>query len=297
MIKPMLAATLKADQVKDLTFPLYASAKLDGIRAIVLDGKFYSRNGKLIPNEYIQSYARMFHNGWDGELIVGDPTDKMCYRNTVSGVMTESGLPDFTFHVFDEVTVKHYGQRNTDLSFKCHKLFKRDYNAFIGRLVHVYQEIVLDAVELFGVEEDCLKRGYEGIMVRSPSGGYKHGRCTHKEHNLWKLKRFNDSEAIILEVFEQLENTNEKTTDELGRSKRSSHKANKIGKNTLGGFVVRDVKSAVEFAIGSGFTDEERKILWGKKKQLLGQTVKYKYFPVGAYEAPRFPVFLGMRKD
>src|SRR5690606_41939772 len=64
----------KADVAK-LKFPVWASPKLDGIRAIVKDGRLLSRSLKLIPNEATQSlFGRPSHEGLDGELIVGSPT-------------------------------------------------------------------------------------------------------------------------------------------------------------------------------------------------------------------------------
>ena len=47
--KCMAAASIK--DVDSLKYPVMASAKLDGIRALVSDGIVLSRSGKPIPNK------------------------------------------------------------------------------------------------------------------------------------------------------------------------------------------------------------------------------------------------------
>ena len=82
---PMLASDAELDKLR---FPLLASAKLDGVRAVVKNGVVLSRSLKKIPNDYVQSLFKHLEH-FDGELIVGEPTSKTCYRDTVSGVMSK----------------------------------------------------------------------------------------------------------------------------------------------------------------------------------------------------------------
>ena len=58
---------------------------------------------------------------------------------------------------------------------------------------------------------------------------------------------------------------------------------------------VKDIHTGVEFSIGSGFTEEQRREIWNKQVELIGSIVKYKYFEVGVKDKPRFPIFLGFR--
>ena len=96
MFKPMLSGKAILSR---LSYPCLVSPKLDGVRAIVINGVVMSRNLKPIPNAYIQKILGEFEY-YDGELIVGDPTDPACYRNTVSGVMSMDGEPKVKFWVF-----------------------------------------------------------------------------------------------------------------------------------------------------------------------------------------------------
>jgi DNA ligase-1 len=90
-----------------------------------------------------------------------------------------------------------------------------------------------------------------------------------------------------------MHNGNEATTNELGRTKRSSHAAGKTGRGDLGALIVNF--GDVTFNIGTGFTDVERTDIWDNRDSFQGRLAKFKYFPVGVKEAPRHPVFLGWR--
>lgn len=294
-MKPMLAATV--EDINSLAYPLLASPKLDGIRALVVNGKLVSRNLKPIPNKFINKNLPLkFMDGWDGELIVGKSTDKDCFRKTTSGVMSEDGEPDFKFFVFDYIPkgdirfIDRYQGLKYNMGW-ANRQPNRD------RLMLVPHYGVRSPEELIAFEQRMLKKGYEGVMLRSFNGGYKFGRSTLKEGALMKLKRFEDSEATIIGFEERMHNGNEAKKDELGRTKRSSHKSNKQGTNTLGAVNVRDNNTGVVFDIGTGFDDELRQLIWDNRKHYMGQSVKYKFFPSGSKDKPRFPVFLGFRKD
>lgn len=281
----MLAAATDGNGLK---YPMLASPKLDGVRCIVLGGVALSRNFKPIRNRHVQFlFGREELNGLDGELIVGDPGEAGCFNRTSSGVMSEAGKPDVAFHVFDDVA-----PHARDWTFKARldSVFRRTAKVpHVKYVTHITLN-TLDQLERF--EEQCLSRGYEGVMLRHPSGPYKEGRSTLKEGFLLKLKRFEDSEAEVLGMFELMHNANEEKTS---TGKRSTKKDGMVGQGVLGALRVQDVKTGVEFDLGSGFTAEERKLLWAKKTWLSGLVVKYKFFPTGSKDKPRFPTFLGFR--
>jgi DNA ligase-1 len=277
--KPMLASPADLDSLR---YPLLASPKLDGIRAMVRGGRLVSRKLLDIPNRHIQNLlARPELEGLDGELIVGEPTAKDVYNKTVSFVMAQDKVGPFTYYVFDlhNVPSAYVDRLNV--------LRKRADHPHIQ--VHGCDKIT-DRAMLDIYEAKCVEAGYEGIMTRDPSSHYKHGRSTAKEQILLKVKRFEDSEAEIIGVEEEMHNGNDAGRDELGRTKRSTAKAGKTGKGTMGALVVRDIHTKVEFNIGTGFTAAQRAEEWR-----LGTIVKYKFFPVGVKVAPRHPVYLGLR--
>lgn len=289
--KPMLAS-----EAKKIRFPVYASPKLDGIRACIVDGVPVSRSLKPIPNEFIRGYFQGYPSttGLDGELTVGPANHKNVMQTTSSGVMSKSGEPDFTYWVFDFWTAPDipYGDRL--------RLMQRSFRESediksISRIQLLPQTLIADAAELDAYESMQLAQGYEGVMIRDPKGVYKYGRSTAREGYLLKIKRFVDSEAVIIGFEELLHNANEAEVNALGYTERSSHSENKIPMGTLGALKVKDVVTGVEFSIGTGYTAAQRQIIWDNRDQFLGKFVKYKHFEVGVKDAPRFPVWLDFR--
>jgi DNA ligase-1 len=284
--KPILAGKFDAKKQK---FPVLASAKLDGVRCIIIDGVAMSRSLKPIPNAYVQKMiGKEKYNGLDGELMVGFVGGKDVYRNTVSAVMSEDGTPNFTFWVFDT----YLSQKGYQVRLDWVK--KYDNEPHINVLPHT---LIKDMDALDAFEAKQLDRGLEGVILRSPDGIYKCGRSSTNEGILLKLKRFEDSEAEIIGVEELLSNQNDANKNALGHTERSSHKANMVPMGTMGALNVRDLKTKVEFSIGTGFDADTRAEFWKTRKSVIGKIVKYKYFASGSKDKPRFPVFLGFRDE
>jgi len=298
-LKPMLAGKATDDQIEKLFTkgPMEASFKLDGIRCMIQDGVALSRSLKPIRNKHVQSViGRKEFNGFDGELTVGEPINSDVYRNTCSHVMSENKKFEFSFWVFDYFLNNDiYENRKKEISFLKQVILQKLIPEHNHTLKMLGTKTINNMEELEEYELACLEIGYEGVILRDPNAKYKHGRSTVKEGGLIKVKRFNDSEARILDMEEQMKNNNEKKVNELGRGQRSSHKANKTPKGTLGALIVKDVHSGALFNIGTGFTNIVRDHLWKYKNGLIGEIVKYKYFSIGVKDAPRHPVYLGMR--
>lgn len=248
-----------------------------------------SRNFKPIPNIFVQKlFGRPELNGLDGELIVGEDCGLNVFQRTSSGVMSADGEPDVTYHVFDDY-------RQVDLGFNerfliAKKRAKASVNAWPVEHVNIMNE---DA--LLKYEASKLSDGYEGIMIRDPKGLYKYGRSTVTEGGLLKLKRFVDSDAVITGFAPMMHNANEAKKNELGQTERSSHKDGKVALELLGSLSVRDLKTGVEFELGTGFDHDQRRLLWMGRSKLKGRFVKYKSQPIGMKDKPRFPVFIGFR--
>ena len=282
--RPMLATD--ADLTK-LVFPLLASAKLDGVRAIVRDGVVYSRSNKPIPNKAVQAKFGALWN-FDGELIYGDPTSKSCYRDTVSIVMSHDKPADYIgFFVFDHV-------ENPSATYaKRHDTLRTSKAETLQVVIH--EQILCTTLrDVLKYEEAMLDEGHEGLILRSPTAPYKMGRSTVNEGYLLKLKRFVDDEAEIIGFEERMHNGNEAQTNELGRTKRSSHKDGKTGRGDLGALILKRA-DGVTFNCGTGFNDELRQDIWNHRSEYLGLIAKYKHFEIGAKDLPRHPVFLGLR--
>jgi len=282
--KPLLAVQADLDNL-DYT-DLLLSPKLDGIRAIVIDGVVLSRSLKPIPNLYIQSLFKHLEF-YDGELIVGSPTAPDVYRTSNSGCMSVNGVPDVTFYVFD-----HIQSPQLDYENRIMKLEDAD------NVCVLTQHQITDSYDLDVLEGLYLEQGYEGVMLRKsrgPNSKYKFGRATAKSHTLLKVKRMSSDEAEILSVVELEHNMNEATTNALGLTERSSHKGNKVAGATMGALAVRCLSTGVEFHIGTGFSARDREWFWNNKDNVAGKIVTYNHFAVGRKDLPRFPSYKGFR--
>jgi DNA ligase-1 len=287
----MLAATLK--DISKLRFPVLASQKFDGLRATVQNGVLLSRSLKPLPNKFVQERYKHVPNGIDGELILGNVFAPDAFRKTTSLVMSDMKNLDWfkgeelVYHVFDKFGEQGFSDRMIKAATDTSRL---------GSIAKwVWQSPIRTLEELDVYEAGLLSKGAEGVMLRSYSGPYKQGRSTELEGYLLKVKRFEDSEASVTGFYEEMENTNEKQVNELGRTKRSTEKAGMVPKGTLGGLEVRDLKTGVDFCIGSGFNADQKKELWQAQECLVGRIAKYKYFPTGGKDKPRHPIFLGWR--
>lgn len=288
--KPMLAHS-KSPDPESLDYPVLVQPKLDGIRAVVKGGQLLSRTLKPIPNASIRAVLEQPQfEGLDGELIVGDPTADDCYRRTCSFVMAEDKTDEpWTFFVFD--VHDHAGPVEDRL------MWIADHPSLPSNIEQVTTMSAGSAEELAELEAAYLAEGYEGGIIRTLGSTYKFGR-SGKRGPLLKLKRYIDYEAEVVGVVEELHNGNEAKTNALGRTERSSHAENKVGKGTLGALTVRAVNGpheGVEFKVGTGFTAAVRAALWEERGDLVGRVAKIKSFPVGTKDRPRHPVWLGWR--
>jgi len=286
--KPMLASN--CNDFAALRFPLFASLKLDGVRALITKDGVFSRSLKPIPNLAVQTlFTGSDLDGLDGEFILGAVTAADVCRKTVSAVMSpDKSAAGLVYHVFDFVTEWPFNERY-EIARKKVERFDKKYPIAL-----VEQKLIHSLTELETMEEAALSDGHEGVMVRRPAGLYKHGRATEKSQDLMKVKRFEDDEAVVIGVNELMHNDNVAFTNEVGRTARSTAMDGLVGAGVLGVLMLRN-EAGIEFSVGSGFDAEERQQLWRDRKSLMGRLVKYRYFPSGSKDKPRFPTWIGFR--
>ena len=287
-IRPLLSCEVDIDKVK---FPIYVSTKLDGIRALVIDGVVYSRSLKPIRNKHVQKlFGKPEYNGFDGELIVGDVYAKDVFQKTTSGVMSAEGEPDVKFYVFDLWSM--CGDYETR-QYHLHNTFYGNGNE--DHVVLLVSKYIVNVEQL----QDLLKKeealGGEGLIGRNSLGVYKFGRSTPKEQLSVKFKFFEQDEFEVIGFEERMHNTNEVTYNELGYADRSSAKDGLVPMDTLGSLVLK--YEDTEFRCGTGFNDLQRKEIWDNKDKYLGKKASIRYMSVGSKDLPRVPSFQGFRDE
>lgn len=278
MIKKVMKACAELLDPELITYPCYGLIKLDGFRCLAINGVAYTRTLKLIPNLYVQAYFKHHNlNGSDGELTIRGGH----FGDAQSAFMSIKGEPDFDYNIFDtfEPNMQAFYSSRHDRAIEYVKCLRLDRVKLIPRVCLNTMPML---VEFYN---NALEAGYEGICTRDPEGPYKQGRSTMKQGWLLKLKPKEDKEATIIGVTELQHNLDTATTKN----------ENKVGGNTLGALIVRWEDK--EFKVGSGFDEELRSKLYAQRKTLPGQIVTFAHQGLTHLGTPRFPVFIGLRKD
>jgi DNA ligase 1 len=278
--RPMLATKVSASQLEALTYPLLVQPKIDGIRCLITKDGAVSRNYKPIPNRYIREcLSREAYIGLDGELVAGDS-----FRETSSAVKSQEGTPNFSYIVFDVWNIPGLSFEERWMSLLS------TVNPGENGILLCWTYSALDAQEVLSFHRRFIEDGWEGSILRSLSGYYKHGRSTLREQKLLKLKEFQKGYAVVVGVEELMVNRNPQTEDAFGLAERAKKKDLLESGGTLGALRCKTIESGVEFKIGTGFDDETRLALW--RNPPIGEIVEYLHFDTsGDYSKPRFPSF------
>lgn len=306
--KPMLAEDFIPEKLR---FPLGAQPKIDGVRGHNPDGTLLARSMKKHKNIYTtQFYSQPHFIGLDGELAAEIETHPDLCRITTSAVSTIKGNPFTLWHVFDYVTeeTKHwsYIRRYAALEQKVIQL-QAEWLPNAGHLRIVPMEICTSLEEFNELHEKWEEMGYEGTIIRNLEERHKQGRSTVREMGLLRRKDFVEEEALVIRITEGETNLNVAQTNETGHTFRSSHKENKVPNGQVGSFqaiVLKDIyykerllfKKGMEITIATGTLKEPECIYYFQhQEQIVNHMVKFKFFPKGIKDKPRFPQFQSIK--
>lgn len=305
-MKPMLASDLVLEKLK---FPLIVQPKIDGVRALNMDGLLTGRSLKQFGNRFItKQFSIPELVSLDGEMAAQECTHPDLCRITTSALGTHEGEPYVEWWLFDCLTKNvihlNYERRYEELNKRLESAY-RNAPWIAKHLKIVPSAFVKNLDELLQLENNALEFGYEGIIVRAIDGAHKQGRSTVREGGLLRLKRFVDFEFRITGFEEGMHNANDAIVNALGQIERSSHQANMIPNGMIGnlqGLVIGDVadpttgnvifKDGQEVTISPGcMVHDARKFYFQNPNQLIGLIGKAKFFPKGIKDKPRFPTF------
>ena len=269
--------------------------KLDGVRVITVvypDGRVdqYSRNGKELVNfpHVKEQFATAVKNSkrfpvpmvFDGEIMSGTFQDLMKQIHRKSSAKAN----DAVLNVFDMLTLTEFEAGGTGT----YQLIRSEnlkewidaHQEHLPNVSMVGQELVdLDKPEgqkrYKEINAKAIAGGYEGIMLKDPSAGYK---C--KRSVAWlKLKPFIEVSLTVTAV-------------EEGTGKN-------VGK--LGALVCEGTDDGKDIVVnvGSGFSDNDREAYWTARDEVVGKVVEVRADAItqnqdGTYSL-RFPRFLTFR--
>lgn len=310
-MKLMLATDMDLAKIK---FPMIGMCKIDGVRGANIEGVLRGRSLKCHKNRYTTSFFSEFYfEGFDGELYVGENSahPDLC-RLTSSALGTYEGEPNINWAVFD-----YFGGGAIKEPYSVRlQMLKDYYSTALGlekfskvKLVNYWTITSIEELEKF--EDWALQEGFEGVILRSPDGMYKQGRATVRENTYLRGKRFIESEAIVDTFEEGSTNLNEAQINERGLQFRSSHKENKIPNGRIGVMyckltqdIIDPITKAKLFSkdeivkVSPGkMTHEESEFYFKNPEKILGRLIKWKFFPRGMKDEPRFPNFQSFRLD
>lgn len=236
----------------------YMSEKYDGERAIWTGRELRTRSNKIInaPEWFIKDFPKGI--SLDGELYAG----RGKFQNTMSYVRKHNPIDEewkkIKFMVFDVPHLKvSYIERYALL-----KQLK------LPRHVKIVEQILIK--NLNQVEKkfkEVIEGNGEGLMIRDPTKEYV-GKRTK---DLLKMKETQDAEAIIMNIIE-------------GTGKY-------VG--MMGALKVK-TKNNIEFKVGSGFTNKNRKNMYNKNKY-IGKQITFSHKGLTNAKKPRHPSFIRIR--
>lgn len=307
-MKPLLAKNwVEAKQV----FPCGAQPKIDGVRGLTTEGGLTGRSLKKHKNKYTTAfYSTQEYAFLDGELAAGPETSQDLCNVTSTALRTIQGEPFTLWHLFDclhkHVIQGPYIERYNYLAQKI------AHEQAHGRMMHarlVPMQICKSMEELLYWDTLWLEMGYEGTCIRNLNALHKEGRSGILTGELLRIKRFIDAEAVVLELEEGTRNDNEAQINELGRTFRTSHQENKVPNGVVGNMqckMLADVEYNGEIilrkdqivTVSPGAMDhEKRRHYWLNPGELVGHVIKFKFFPKGIKDKPRFPTFQSFRSE
>ena len=299
----MIKRPMKGEAVDDLEvvrLPCIGMPKIDGFRCVLADRAHTSRLASFPNRSFMrQTKGLLPRRGiLDNEAVCGLHYGPGVLSRTSSGLTSEDGDPDWYLHAFDtfEPGVP-YAQRLEHVAILARLSGNPRVRPLEYRWIHNYKELEEYIAE-------CLERGFEGIITRDPFGLYKEGKSTLKQQGMLKVKPFEDFEARITGYYEEMENTNEAKREKTGKLKRSSAKAGKKPKGTLGGFIGNELNGRGKptgkgVRVGGGFTAAQRKRFWAIKDELVETRaiMKCKKQKMGEKDKPRHPIFICLRPE
>ena len=307
-MKPQLAEDCVLTLVQ---YPCLSQTKIDGVRALNLNGTLTGRSLDPFKGFGITEYFSKFEFlGLDGEMILGsvpNSPDRLCSLTT--GAMSKfkgvTEMPDVTWHVFDLVT-----EDTINLSYiDRHWLLSLKVIELAHPRIKLVPFKVCDNLEMLQAEiNEHASLGYEGSIVRSPGAKYKEGRSTKKNLELTRVKPWSDAEILVTGITEGEENQNEAKTNTLGRTERSSAQDGMVPNGRVGSIQGKmladffDSNGKLLFAKGLAITvskgemsHTESSDYFNNPDTIVGHIIKFKHLPFGTLTKPRFPTYISHR--
>jgi ATP-dependent DNA ligase len=282
----MLASSMNGKNFKSIKFPAIVQTKMDGMRANIIigdDGKVEvrSRNGKLIDlHGLFDETFNIVNAVVDGELIVLDADGAVLDRKTgngilnkaVKGTISDEEASRVRMTAWDLIPLDDFKAGKCDMPYdeRIRSLFDIDRDDKID-IVDDYVANDMDMVRM--IFQEALADGQEGVIVKNTD-------------SIWEDKRSKYQVKMKVELEADLLVTG------------WNFGAGKIA-GLMGSVTCTTADGGVEVNVGSGFNDEDRKML---PNDIVGKIITVKYNEVIQDKNKNtkslfLPIFVELRLD
>lgn len=237
----------------NMAHPFYwVSEKLDGVRCYWDGEKLFTRSGNEIhaPPWFTNNLPS---KALDGELWMGRGSFQLLTKVVLDQTPDAKLWDQVSYQVFD------LPNENAPFEQRQQKLKDLVAQANLKHLQWVTQTKMTSLDSIYAYLDKMVKRGAEGLMLRTPGNFYESGRSNH----VLKMKVRHDAEARVIAY-------------QAGRGKFE---------NMMGAIWVETQEGKL-FKIGTGFSNEER-----KNPPPIGSEITYSYEGFTEKGLPRFASF------
>ena len=271
----------KPEKLSGKTFAI--TMKLDGFRLIALKDKFgnikfYSRVGQLVEG-LVEIEADLKYNfpndvALDGELTISnyfDMPSKDAYKAASKIIRLKGDTPKtgLTYRVFDMMTAEEF------ISQRCPAIYddrRALLDSYAGKATHIEVLPVLyrgtDTSKITEFLDKITSEGGEGCILNLCDAPYVWNRTW----NLQKVKKFDSLDLEVVDI-------------EEGSGRLAG---------TLGAIHVR-YKDGNIVKVGSGFSDDERKLYFNNPSLILHEIVEIKFFEESTSKDPSGKTLYSLR--
>ena len=295
----MLAHNKPLEFTSDLIrWPMYASKKLDGIRCLIWGGRLLTRSLKPQPNQNLKEHLRPLIDTClrQGIVLEGELYSHSHTFAEHSSILRSKDKPvpkGMQFMIFDGMPFEQWNS--------CPLEFFERMDVVQSKILysewwdHVEQFQVFDAEDAQNHLDFWLSEGYEGLMLRSPRGLYKHGRTTAREGTFFKFKQWTQSQATIIGFTSRREMvegaSGSRGLTPTGKLERIHQKHLFQPTDAIGAVVLSSTNETenIQFkaTFARGHKPETFGLTWENHQDFIGLKAKFRYQPQGTKNLPR----------
>jgi len=187
--------------------------------------------------------------------------------------------PELQFYVFDHIWSDSDDRGKWDRYQDLQRTFK-DLKRKDCQLIHQTEIKHID--QLYQAYDQSVMNGGEGLVAYRKDAKYKNGRYTINQAQAFKIKDSNrDYDGTIIGLVEGsvVKEGVDKKVSNLGRSKTSQLKDDRIPSGMCSGFKVR-MKDGRELKVSlNGYNHDDRRILLANPQDYIGLEIKFTGMP------------------